>query len=149
MAARSDKTLQLLVVTPEHKGFEGQVEQVIVPANDGYMGFLPGHYPLLGVLGTGELTYDRQGQRHYMAISGGLIEVQRDTVRVLADIAETAEQIDIERAGRSIEQARRVLRSQTRSRLEAARASASLQKAISRTRVAKKARGLGDRGDRT
>ena len=69
-----------------------------VPGKDGYLGILPGHAPLVGQLGAGFLSYAAAGRRRYLAVSGGFIEVLPDHVRVLADVAERAEDIDVERA---------------------------------------------------
>jgi F-type H+-transporting ATPase subunit epsilon len=53
---------------------------------------------LLGLLGTGSLTYSAGGRKRYLAIQGGFLEVLPEQVRVLADIAERAEEIDVARA---------------------------------------------------
>ncbi|PWU09771.1 MAG: F0F1 ATP synthase subunit epsilon [Terriglobia bacterium] len=91
-------SLDLEVVTPERELVHEQVAEVQVPGKDGYMGVLPGHAPLLSELGTGALAYVTGGRRHVLAVHGGFLEVIEDHVRVLADAAERAEEIDVERA---------------------------------------------------
>jgi F-type H+-transporting ATPase subunit epsilon len=90
--------LDLEVVTPERELVHEQVDEVQIPGKDGYLGVLPGHAPLLGELGIGELTYNAGGRPHYLAIHGGFLEIRDDHVRVLADAAERPEEIDLQRA---------------------------------------------------
>ena len=91
-------TLELEVATPERELVREQVSEVQVPGSKGYLGVLPGHAPLLGLLGIGTLTYKVGGSQRHLSIHGGFLEILEDHVRVLADIAERAEEIDIERA---------------------------------------------------
>jgi F-type H+-transporting ATPase subunit epsilon len=90
--------LQLEVVTPEREVVRECVSEVQVPGREGYMGILPGHTPLLSELGIGALSYQKGGQRIYVAILGGVVEVLSDHVTVLADNAERAEDIDVGKA---------------------------------------------------
>ena len=97
--------LELEVVTPERQLVQEKVPEVQVPGKDGYMGILPGHAALLGELGIGFLTYTIAGRRRMLAVHGGFLEVLDDHVRVLADAAERAEEIDVERARRALQRA--------------------------------------------
>lgn len=90
--------IQLEVATPERLVVREDVDSVQVPGKDGYLGILPGHAPLVGQLGTGYLSYGAGGRRRYLSVSGGFLQVLPDHVRVLANIAERAEEIDVERA---------------------------------------------------
>jgi F-type H+-transporting ATPase subunit epsilon len=96
---------ELEVTTPEREIVREEVTEVQVPAKDGYLGILPGHAPLLSQLGIGFLTYPTAHQRKYLSIHGGFVEVLPDHVRVLADMAERAEEIDVERARRAAQRA--------------------------------------------
>ncbi|HUI81142.1 MAG TPA: F0F1 ATP synthase subunit epsilon [Bryobacteraceae bacterium] len=98
-------TLDLEVVTPERPRVHEQVSEVQIPGKDGFMGILPGHAPLLGQLGSGFLAYVVRGERRYLAVHGGFLEVLEDHVRVLADAAERAEEIDVERARTALRRA--------------------------------------------
>src|SRR3989449_5215732 len=90
--------IQLQIVSADRALVNETVDEVEIPGADGYFGVLPGHTPLLALLGAGELWY-RQGQdRTYFAIAFGFAEVQPDRVTILAQIAEKAEEIDVERA---------------------------------------------------
>ena len=97
--------LQLEIVTPERLVLTEQVDEVVLPSLDGYMGVLPGHAPLLAQLDVGEVSYRVGQQRKYLAISGGYAEVRRGSVSVLARTAELSEEIDLDRARRAKDKA--------------------------------------------
>jgi len=90
--------LTLEIVTPDRALVRESVDEVQVPAADGYMGILPGHTPLLATLQVGQLTYRIGQQTTEMHVAFGFVEVLPDRVTVLAQVAERAEDIDIERA---------------------------------------------------
>jgi F-type H+-transporting ATPase subunit epsilon len=97
--------LHLEVATPERELVREDVDEVQIPGKTGYLGILPGHAALLGQLGTGFLSYSAGGRRRYLSIAGGFLEVKDNAVRVLADVAERAEEIDVERARRALQRA--------------------------------------------
>ena len=99
------EAIELEVATPERAMVSEQVADVQVPGQDGYLGILPGHAPLLSLLGAGALSYATGGARHFLAVQGGLVEVLPGQVRVLATLAERAEDIDIARARADLERA--------------------------------------------
>ncbi|HXB66853.1 MAG TPA: F0F1 ATP synthase subunit epsilon [Candidatus Acidoferrales bacterium] len=96
-------TFELEIATPERQLLREDVTEAQIPGKDGFLGILPGHAPLLGLLGFGALSYVAGGRRRFMAIHGGFLEVLSDHVKVLADLAERAEEIDLERAKRAFE----------------------------------------------
>jgi F-type H+-transporting ATPase subunit epsilon len=94
---------ELEIVTPERQLVKELVTEAQIPAKAGYIGVLPGHAPLLSLLGSGVLRYVPQsGERKAMAIHRGFVEVLPDYVRVLADLAEFAGEIDLEKARASL-----------------------------------------------
>jgi F-type H+-transporting ATPase subunit epsilon len=99
-------TFELMIVTPERELLRELVTEAQIPAKNGFIGVLPGHAPLLSELGVGFLSYNDKQRTRYMAVHGGFVEVLPDQVRVLADIAERAEEIDVERARGALERAR-------------------------------------------
>lgn len=101
--------LQLEVATPERMLVQGEVAEVQIPTVNGFIGILPGHAPLLAELATGYMHFTEGAHKWYLAIHGGFVEVKDDRVRVLADLAERAEEIDIERARRARERAQEAL----------------------------------------
>jgi F-type H+-transporting ATPase subunit epsilon len=92
--------LQLLVVTPERRVLEAEADEVELPGSQGYLGILPGHAPLITLLGTGVLSLRRGGSSAAYAVSAGFAEVSGDRVSVLADSAEGAGEIDAASAER-------------------------------------------------
>lgn len=93
------ETIQLEIVTPERQLVNETVTEAQIPAKNGYIGVLPGHAPLLSLLGSGVLSYTPQsGPRRSMAIHLGFVEVLPDHIRVLANLAEFSEEIDLEKA---------------------------------------------------
>jgi F-type H+-transporting ATPase subunit epsilon len=83
------------------------VSEVQVPGKDGYMGILPGHAPLMGLLGIGTVTYTTASDntKRYLSVHGGFVEVLENHVRMLADCAERAEEIDVPRARAALQRA--------------------------------------------
>ena len=106
MADVLQDVLQLEVATPERELVREEATEVQVPGKTkGYMGILPGHAPLLGLLGIGTLSYLSGGTRRYFAVHGGFVEVVDNHVRVLADVAERQEEIDVQRARAALQRA--------------------------------------------
>ena len=99
-------TIQLTVAVPDRQVLDAEVTSVQFPLTTGYIGILPGHAPLLAEIGTGVLTYESSNQpEHHLAIDGGAVEVLPDRVRILAEKAERADEIDEERARKALERA--------------------------------------------
>ena len=96
---------------------------------------LPGHTPLLALLGAGELWYRKGQEKHYLLIAFGFAEVQPDRVTILAQIAERAEEIDV-RARRGGEEARRGAAGEAAVDIDAERARIALLKSLIRLQVA-------------
>ncbi|MDX1414791.1 MAG: F0F1 ATP synthase subunit epsilon [Candidatus Promineifilaceae bacterium] len=133
--------LQCDIVTQEKTVFSGEVDAVNLPGIEGRMGILPNHTALLTILGFGEVVVRSEGKEEYFAIGGGFVEVQPDHVIILADSAEYAEEIDIERAVRARERAEKVMAEGVPEDPERyAQIRASLQRAQIRVDVARRRR---------
>ncbi len=102
-------TFQLEVATPERLLVDEQVTEAQVPGANGYMGILAGHAPLMSALMPGVLTYEGGGGPHVLAIAGGFVEVSDNHVRVLADQAEAANEIQVDKARQQLEEGNRAL----------------------------------------
>jgi F-type H+-transporting ATPase subunit epsilon len=127
--------LHLEIVTPEKRAFAGDVDEVIVPGTEGELGILPHHAPLISTLGQGVLRLRRGGSEEAFAIFGGFLQVRPDRVVVLAETADLASSIDLERAERARREAEHVLEAGLEEAdLGAARA--ALQRALIRIRLA-------------
>jgi F-type H+-transporting ATPase subunit epsilon len=90
--------IKLEIVTPEKKVFDETVDSVTVPTMTGEVGILPNHAPLISTLKSGVLTIATKGASEKMVVSGGFLEVSSNKVSVLTDIAEKADEINIESA---------------------------------------------------
>ena len=131
--------LQLTIVSADRALVNERVDEVEIPGSDGYFGVLPGHTPLLALLGAGELWY-RQGQeKHFVSIAFGFAEVQPDRVTILAQVAEKADEIDVARAEEAKRRAEERLR-QPGVDMDFERARIALLKSLVRLQVATRAR---------
>ena len=90
--------IDLQIVTPDRLVVRERVDEVEIPGSEGYFGVLPGHTPLLAALAVGELWYRKGEEKTYLAIAFGFAEVLPDSVTILAQLAEKAEEIDPQRA---------------------------------------------------
>jgi len=104
-------TIQLEIVTPERLVVQDTVAEVQIPGKNGYLGILPGHAPLITELSVGEISYRINGFTHFLAVAWGFAEVLPTKVTILAETAERAEEIDVERARRAREKAEQMLHS--------------------------------------
>ena len=95
----------LEVVTPEHLLLSKQVDEVIAPGSEGEFGVLPGHAPFITMLKIGELRYKADDAWNFMSVLWGFAEVTPAKVTILAEIAEKAEDIDVERATQKVAEA--------------------------------------------
>lgn len=140
MAAEGLPTsLTLEIVTPDRPLVVEQVDEVVVPASEGYLGVLPGHTPLLATLAVGEMWYRKGGERFFVSLAGGFVEVLPDKVTVLAQIAERAEDIDVARAERAKGRAEERL-SRPVAEIDVERARVALLRALVRLQVSTRAR---------
>lgn len=101
--------INLEIVTPEKKVIDAEVDAVTVPTARGEIGILPNHAPLISTLKSGVLSYSLKGSLEKMVVSGGFIEVSTDKVSILADIAETSADIDVESAKAEREEVEKLL----------------------------------------
>jgi F-type H+-transporting ATPase subunit epsilon len=132
-------SIQLQIVSADRSLVKEQVDEVEIPGSDGYFGVLPGHTPLLALLGVGELWY-RQGQeKHYLSIAFGFAEVQPEQVTILAQVSEKADEVDIARAEAAKKRAEERLASPVME-MDFERARISLLKSLIRLQVASRAR---------
>ncbi len=133
--------LHLEVITPEHRVYEDDVDMVIAPGSEGYLGILPHHAPLLTALGPGEFRVKKGGVEEVLAVFGGFMDVRGDRVTVLTDAAEPAEEIDRQRAEAARQRAQETLaQAGTLSAADEARARVALQRALVRIRVSERRR---------
>lgn len=101
--------IKLEIVTPEKKVVDATVDVVTVPTASGEVGILPNHSPLISSLKPGILSYSVKGAGEKFVVSGGFVEVSTNKVSVLTDIAETAEEVDVDAARADRESAEKAM----------------------------------------
>jgi F-type H+-transporting ATPase subunit epsilon len=98
------------IATPERLLAREKAIRAQIPAKEGYIGVLPDHAPLLSELGIGAMTYTTpDDQRFSLAIRGGFLEINNNVVRVLTDIGEKAQEIDVGQAEKDLKQAQEAM----------------------------------------
>ncbi len=100
-------SLQIVVVTPEKTTLDLKVDAVTVPMFDGELGVLPGHAPLIGRMGPGELRTTVRGEISRFYIDGGFVQILNDVVSVLTGRSVPVGEIDLEVAKQDLEAAER------------------------------------------
>src|SRR5947207_9498754 len=132
MATRD--TLHVEIVTAERELYSGEANMVSAPGTEGRLGILPRHAALLTTLSPGALNIKRGDTEEPIFVSGGFLEVSNNSVIVLADTAELAEEIDQARAQEARRQAQEQL-AQAQSDTERAELLGALERAMPRLRV--------------
>ncbi len=125
------KTIELEIVTPDRMVLSEEVEYVGAPGVEGEFGIMANHIAFLSALGIGNLYYKQDGKYFYVFVSGGFAEVSNNKMTVLAEVAEIASEIDVDRAAKAQGKAKSRL-SEAQARVEFARGQAALKRAISR-----------------
>lgn len=140
--------IELVIVTPERQLLRESVVEVQLPGAEGCLGILPGHAPLMTELGIGELNYRSANANRtgVLCIIRGFAEVLPDRVSVLAEVAERAEEIDVERAKAALERAQKRLAAPD-ANIDWDRAAIALQRALIRIQVAARRRGAPVSGE--
>jgi len=137
--------LLLEIVTPERLAYSDTVDSVQLPGVEGELGVLPHHTPLVSMLGLGELRIRKDGEVETFAIAGGFLQVRPDKVVVMAEMADMAAEIDLEKAAEARKEAERALEGGFHEGADLAAARAALQVALLRQRVAERRHREGPR----
>src|SRR6187397_1456574 len=138
-------SIQLEIVTPERLAYSDTVDAVVLPGSEGELGVLPHHAPLVSMLGVGELRIRKGGQEESFAIVGGFLQVRPDKVVVMAETADMASEIDLEKAQEARLEAERAIESGYQEGADLSLARAALQQALLRERLAQRRHREGPR----
>ncbi|EFI33593.1 ATP synthase F1, epsilon subunit [Desulfonatronospira thiodismutans ASO3-1] len=125
--------IRLEIVTPDRNLLSEDVEYVGAPGVSGEFGVLHNHTPFLTALSIGSLFYKKEGRKYFVFVSGGFTEVTPTKVSILAEVAEKADEISIERARKAKERAEQRLQ-QEKEQIDYARAKAAMARAMHRLR---------------
>ncbi|MBZ0156774.1 MAG: F0F1 ATP synthase subunit epsilon [Alphaproteobacteria bacterium] len=131
-----ENKLRLDIVTPHGLVLSEEVDEITATGSEGEFGVLPGHVPFITTLGIGTLILKKEGKTSYVFVSSGYAEVTADRVIILADSAERAEDIDVERALAARKRAEERLKQAER--VDFGRAQAAIERATIRIQVAGK-----------
>lgn len=133
--------IKFKVVTPERTVIEEEVYQATLPVIHGEVTILPEHMPYIGALSAGEIILRKEqgGEEISLATSGGFVEFHDNTLSILADTAERAEEIDLARAEEARKRAEELRKEHVgMDDEEYARTAAALEKELARVRVARR-----------
>ena len=133
----ADGPIELTIVTPDRAVVHEFVDELQIPGAGGYFGVLPGHAPLFSELKVGEVAYRKGTRWLFTSVAWGFVEVVSNQVRILAERAERAHEIDVERAMRAKQRAEERMARRTDD-IDYERALASLERALIRIQVNKK-----------
>jgi F-type H+-transporting ATPase subunit epsilon len=130
--------LKLEMVTPYKRVLSEEVDEITAPGFVGELGLLPEHTPLLTTLKVGDLSYKKGSETFHVAVNWGYLEVENDTVTVLVDTAEPADEIDLARAEAALGRAEEALKGLAPEDKQHMIMEAALQRALVRIQVANK-----------
>ncbi len=132
----ADNKITLDIVTPYGHVFTEEVDEIVASGSEGEFGILPDHIPFLTTLKIGMLTYKKGSETGHFFVNWGYAEAGPDKVTILADSAEKAEDIDIERA----KEAHRLAEEKAKQeeKFENAHEEAAIERAVARVQISEK-----------
>jgi F-type H+-transporting ATPase subunit epsilon len=133
--------LRLEIVTPETKAYSDDVDMVVLPAVEGEMGVYPMHVPLMTQIHPGELAVSKNGQRTYLAVGEGFVEITQTRVSVLTDMAIEEQAIDEGAAEAAVKRAQEAMARKDLGGEEGAAVQAALAKSLAQLHVKRRRRG--------
>jgi len=139
------KTIELKIVTPDRVLLQETVEGVSIPTVEGEITILPEHLPIIAAMKPGELRIKKEGKESFFAVTRGVVEVDGKLITVLVDAAERAEDIDEKRAEEAKERARALMTEKRTDEESFTSASAELERALARIKIARKRSSHGSR----
>ena len=126
---------ELVIVTPFGEVFRGEVQSCTLPGSNGLFQVLPNHANLISLLEIGPLKVQfKDGKERYLALNGGYCEVKENSLKIMAESAEFAEDIDVERAKAAKQRAEQRLHSK-HADIDIPRAQLALAKALNRLKI--------------
>lgn len=130
--------IKFKIITPDKIVFEAEIDAVTLPSQMGEITILPNHIPLISLLVPGEIKIKKNKEEISLSTSGGFVEITGQSVVVLSDTAERAEEIDIAKAEEAKVSAEKMMKEKRVDSEEFARMSAKIEKELARLKVARK-----------
>jgi F-type H+-transporting ATPase subunit epsilon len=141
--------LKVEIITPERIVHQTEGEGVIVPTIEGQIGVRSGHLPLIAILQTGEIIVKKpHGRNEFYAVAGGFVEVLPNMIRVMADSADRADELDEMAVHQAIERARKA-KEEAEDDVKMADATALLELNIARQKAIQRKKAHGGSGKGT
>jgi F-type H+-transporting ATPase subunit epsilon len=134
------KKIHLKIVTPDKILLDKEVESVSIPTVEGEITVLPAHIPILAGMKPGELKIREGGKEDFFSVTRGVAEVDGETITILTDAAEHAEEIDAERAEAAHKAAKELMEKKRDGEEGYTEAMAELERSLSRIKIVRKRR---------
>lgn len=131
--------LHVEIITPEKVVYKDDVSEIVVPTETGEIAILPNHVNLLTRILPGEMVIKKGTQEHFLAITGGFLEIVNNNINILADYAVRAEDIELAKAQEAQKRAEHMIKEKSSDK-EFRIAEAELQKAVLQLKIAGKRR---------
>lgn len=139
--------LSVEIITGERVVYEeSDVDMVVAPGSEGSLGLLPSHAPLFTLLSLGEMRVIKGGEEQSLAVFGGFLEISNDHIRILADAAERAEEIDVDRAEQARQRAESRRGEGTSATEDMIRAEAAMRRSMVRLKISRRRQGRQQSG---
>lgn len=132
----------LEIITPEKSVFKEDIDELLAPTPNGQIGILPHHINLVTTLTSGELVINQNGKEKIFAVAGGFLQVNNNSISVLADYAAHADDINVEEAINAQKRAEEILKKGVEqvSERDFALAEAELRKSILNINVGRRSK---------
>ncbi len=134
------RMLHVELITPDRAVFSGDVDSVSIPTPDGEITVLPHHIPLISIVVPGSVVVRQKGKEQLFAVSRGVIEVDGQSVRILADTAERADELEEAAIEKAKEQAKKLMEEKRYDAEGMAEATAVLERELARLKVVRRHR---------
>ncbi len=129
---------RLEIVSPERLVYSDDIDSVTIPTVQGEITILARHMPVVSIINPGEIKIKKNREIHYLAVVGGFVQITGQKVTILADAAERAEEIDIARAEKARERAKKLIEEKRFDKTTHAEAMAALQRALIRIKIGRR-----------
>lgn len=129
--------LHFEIITPDKIVFRDEISSITLPTQEGEITILPGHIPLVAPVRPGEIMIKKDDTTRHMAVMRGFVETSGDNIRLIAEAAELAEEIDERRAEEARQRAEKAV-TDAKDQREFADATASLERALTRIKISKR-----------
>ncbi len=134
--ATRGQVLELEVISPDRKVYQGRIRSIVFPGADGFFGVLPRHAPMISLVEPGVTKIvEESGAKRFMALARGFMEVRENKLLFVVDAGEMAEEIDEARAKAALQRARERLQKRTAPDIDIPRAQYALHRALARLRA--------------